>query len=60
MTWTYKYKRLSAVVSADSIKVAIIFLEKEFSRAGIDQKIKNEQLVPMVTGSRYARILSEW
>ena len=58
MTWTFKYKGVTAAVSAESVQMAVILLERSFSREQIFLTVKHEQLIPMVTSSRYARILS--
>ena len=49
----------SAVVTAENIETAIIWLEKELDNIGLTQKIKPEQLIPMVTSSRKVRILCD-
>lgn len=65
MTWTINNFKAhypsggAAVVTADNVQMAIYLLEQELERAGLKQKIKPEQLIPMVTTSRYVRILCD-
>jgi len=65
MTWTINNFEghwpvgTSAVVTAESVQMAVIWLEKELDRIGLPQKIKNEDLIPMVTSSRNVRILQD-
>jgi len=65
MTWTINTfdghypVGTAAVVTSESVEMAVIWLEKELDRIGIPQKIKNEDLIPMVTSSRNVRILSD-
>ena len=65
MTWTitdfdgHYPVGTAAVVTAESVEVAIVLLEKELDNIGLPQKIKPEQLIPMVTGSRKVRILND-
>lgn len=49
----------AAVVTAESVEMAIKLLESELSRIGLTQEIKPEQLIPMVTSSRKVRILCD-
>ena len=49
----------AAVVTAETVDMAIKLLESELSRIGLTQKIKPEQLIPMVTSSRKVRILCD-
>lgn len=55
-TWTIT-EPVIAVVSADTVELAITLLEKELQRIGISQTIKPEQFIPMPTQSRKVRIL---
>jgi len=50
---------VAAVVTADSVEMAIKMLEDALSERGLTQEIKPEQLVPMVTTSRKVRILCD-
>ena len=68
MTWTVtnfdppafgRSEWTSAVVTAENVEMAIIWLEKELERIGAPQKIKPEQLIPMVTHGRKVRILCD-
>ena len=66
MTWTVKFSGhflsghlLSghAVVTAESVAMGIIWLEKELAARGLPQTVKPEQFIPMVTSTRKVRIL---
>lgn len=46
-----------AVVTADTVELAITLLEKELERIGLKQTIKPEQLIPYSTTTRNVRIL---
>lgn len=65
MTWTcnnftgHYPVGVAAVVTADNVELAIILLEAELTRIGLPQKIKAEQLIPMVTSTRKVRILCD-
>jgi hypothetical protein len=63
MTWKVKFegrdrKEGIAVVTADSVAVGVAWIRKKLAESGIPQEIRNEQFIPMVTGSRHVRILS--
>jgi len=49
----------AAVVTAESVEMAIIWLEKRLDEEGLPQTIKPEQLIPVVTSSRWVRILND-
>jgi len=49
----------AAVVSAETVEVAIIWLEKELNERGLPQTIQPVQLIPMVTSTRKVRILCD-
>ena len=49
---------VGAVVSAENVEMAIIFLEDKLRLIGLPQAIKPEQLIPLPTNHRYARILA--
>lgn len=70
MTWTVKFKGRDpngnvseaypwdAVVTAESVEMGIIWLEKELMARGLSQKISPTQFIPMVTSTRKVRILT--
>lgn len=45
------------VVTADDIQTAIAWVEKALADAGLPQRIRPEQLIPMPRGHRHVRIL---
>ena len=47
----------SAVVTAETVAVAITLLEERLAEIGLPQTIKPEQLVPVVRSTRWVRIL---
>ncbi len=53
MTWTYNKDGVIAVVSAELISTAIVWLEKETGISGI----KPADLIPVVTSTRWVRVL---
>lgn len=65
MTWTCNtfighYPTGSAlVVSADNIEVAKELVREELKNRGLEQDIKNTQLIPFPTHHRYVRILHD-
>lgn len=58
MTWTYNKYGIAAVVSAENCEMACLKLARqildEFKETII---IKNEDLIPVVTSTRWVRIL---
>lgn len=63
MTWTVEFKGRNnklgyAVVTAENVEMAIIWLEKALAFNNLPQNIKPAQLVPMVTSTRKVRILT--
>lgn len=65
MTWTINDFKghypvgTAAIVTADSLEIAIKLLEDALSARGLTQEIKPEQLVPIVTTTRKVRILCD-
>lgn len=64
MTWTVKFEGYDdkpgyAVVTAESVEMGVIWLEKELMARGLTQKISPTQFIPMVTSTRKVRILTE-
>lgn len=62
MTWTVsdlkgRFFSAVAVVSAENVETAIHWLQDELKREGLEQTVRPEQLIPMVTSTRKARIL---
>ncbi len=49
----------AAIVTAETVTIAISILKDELSSCGLTQEIKPEQLIPMVTSSRNVRILCD-
>jgi hypothetical protein len=49
----------SVIVTADTVELAIVLLEKELERIGLRQTIKPEQLIPYSTTTRNVRILND-
>jgi hypothetical protein len=49
----------SAIVTADTVELAIVLLEKELERIGLKQTIKPELLIPYSTTTRNVRILND-
>ena len=50
---------VGAIVSAETIEIAILLLEGELCAINLPQVIKPEQLIPLPTNHRYARILTD-
>ena len=59
MTWTATdpASRWSAVVTADSVDLALTLLTMELAQHDISQVLHREQLIPMPTTSRKARVV---
>lgn len=61
MTWTCEFKGYwlngYAVVTSESVEMAVILLERELADRGLPQKITHDMLIPMVTSTRKVRIL---
>ena len=47
----------AAVVTAEDIETAVLYLEKGLANLGLKQKIKPEDLIPLPTQHRHVRIL---
>ena len=63
MTWTVKFEGRNnkpgyAVVTAETVEMAVIWLEKALAFNNLPQKITRTQLIPMVTTTRKVRILT--
>jgi len=50
---------VAATVTAESVEMAIHWLEKALADAGLPQTIKPEQLIPLSLSTRNVRILSD-
>lgn len=49
----------AAVVTAENTEMACRWLERELAARGLPQQIKPQQLVPVVTSTRWVRILND-
>ena len=63
MTWTVKFEGRNAesgyaIVTAENVEMAVIWLERELTYRGLPQEISHAQLIPMVTSTRKVRILT--
>lgn len=65
MTWTITDFKghwpsgCAAVVTADNVKMACRLVERELVSRGLPQQIKPDQLIPVVTSTRWVRILND-
>lgn len=65
MTWTITDFKghwpvgCAAIVTADDTETACRWLERELASRGLPQQIKPEQLVPVVTSTRWVRVLND-